>query len=296
MKSYLFLLIILLKPIFICSQNNLTDNSDIVKNSLNGLELINHKWNKELLFKVENENEQFIYLKQVQSTLFAISELRLGSQNDKYLNVFTINSSKRHRVKLSNLKFGILNDSNFKLTDNKVNIFVSNEKLVEYQYDLKDEELINVSTMKIQGHANAGRRTYQSSFPSYSGKLRVEFKDVDLILHKMKLVEDDFAGNLLVPISTETLISQQYDGSWSFGSGVWNIDETKFYFDNTGAVACIWELDVEKNTLNKIVPEHEAFKPIMIDIGTEKVLGYFLGNSIMIAKPEKQTTAGNKPQ
>ncbi|MCU4157326.1 hypothetical protein J1N10_15220 [Carboxylicivirga sp. A043] len=141
--------------------------------------------------------------------------------------------------------------------------------------------------MKIQGHASAGRRPYQTLFPSHSGKLRVEFKDVNLILHKMKIVEDDFAGDLLVPISSETLISQQYDGSWSFGSGVWNNDETKFYFDNTGAVACIWQLDIAKNTLNKIVPEHEAFNPIFLEIGAEKVLGYFLGHSIMIAKPEK---------
>ncbi|WP_430811602.1 MULTISPECIES: hypothetical protein [unclassified Carboxylicivirga] len=287
MKSYLFLLIILLKPIFIYSQTNLADNSEIVKNSLNGLELINDQWNREVLFSVENKNEQFIYLKQVQNTLFAISQIRIGNQYDEYLNVFTINSSNRHRVKLNNVKFGIFNSANFRLKDNKVSIFVSNEKLVEYQYDLEDKELINVLSMKIQGHASAGRSSYRSSFPSRSGRFRIEFKDVDLILHKMKIVEDDFAGDLLVPISSKTLISQQYDGSWSFGSGVWNNEETKFYFDNTGAVACIWELDVEKNTLNKIVPEHEAFNPFIINNETEKVLGFFLGNSIMIAKPGK---------
>ncbi len=135
MKSYLFLLIILLKPIFIYSQTNLADNSEIVKNSLNGLELINDQWNREVLFSVENENEQFIYLKQVQTTMFAISEIRIGNHYNKYLNVFTLNSSNRHRVKLNNVKFGIFNSSNFILKDGKVNVFISNEKLVEYQYD-----------------------------------------------------------------------------------------------------------------------------------------------------------------
>lgn len=285
MKSYLSLLIILLTPILIYSQNNLANNSEIVKNSLNGLEVINDQWDREVLFSVDNKNEQFIYLKQVQTTLFAISEIRLDNQHDKFLNVFSVDSSIKHRIKLGKVKFGIFNDHNFKLKNGKVNIFVSHEKLVDYQYDLKEEKLIN-TTMQIDEQAYAGESTYVSSFQSHSGKLMIELKDVNLILHKRKLIEDDWE-DYLITVSSDTLISQQYDGSWSFGSGVWNNEETKFYFDNTGAVACIWELDIEKNTLNKIVPEHEAFNPIILKIGTEKTLAYFFENSIMIAKPNE---------
>jgi hypothetical protein len=283
MKTYLLLLVILATPIYLKSQNNFDDNSEIVQKSLKGLKLIDDQWVCEKIFCIEDENEHFIFAKQVKDKVFAVSEIWIGNQINYYLNVFSLHSTNTDRVKLSDARRVLFNNSNFIVKNNHVNVFVSNNRIVEYQYDLRLEKLSNVYSQKITGNVSSAE-TFASSFQSPSGKLKVEFMDVNLILHKMKLVENDWDR---YDTTSDTLISQIYEGSWSFGMGVWSKDETKFYFDNSGAVACIWELDLTKKTLNKIVPEHEAFNPIILEIDKEKVLGYLVGNSIMVAKPKQ---------
>ncbi len=68
--------------------------------------------------------------------------------------------------------------------------------------------------------------------------------------------------------TTDSIISEipfkkggpRYTG-WDFHSGDWNDDSKRFYFDNEGGNACIWELDIENKTITKIVPEHSAKSP-----------------------------------
>ncbi|MEN8927242.1 MAG: hypothetical protein ABF242_07420 [Flavobacteriales bacterium] len=71
---------------------------------------------------------------------------------------------------------------------------------------------------------------------------------------------------------TKTLIDQVYDGDWSFGDAVWSTDNNKFYFDSSGAVACIWELDVPSKTLDKIVPSHSAHSPVYFFDTTDAIM------------------------
>jgi len=54
---------------------------------------------------------------------------------------------------------------------------------------------------------------------------------------------------------------------WFLENGCWDKTGTKFYFDNNGEVACIWELNLKEFTLDKIVPVHEAKYPVVF--GTE---------------------------
>lgn len=57
------------------------------------------------------------------------------------------------------------------------------------------------------------------------------------------------------------LFQQQYSGDWSIGNIIWSDNSESVYFDNAGAVACIWQYEISSRVLRKIVPEHEAHNP-----------------------------------
>ena len=103
-----------------------------------------------------------------------------------------------------------------------------------------------------------------------NSKNKITFSDVQLILKE----ESRFS---------RTLINQMYDGDWSFGKGAWSLDNSKFYFDNNGAVACIWEVDIKNNTLDKIIPSHLANSPIYLFDKTDAIM-YCNENCIYLAQ------------
>jgi len=112
---------------------------------------------------------------------------------------------------------------------------------------------------------------FTSDFTSPSGNKVITFYDTKLILRD------------LTDKSTDTLINQEYRGSWSFGQGCWNDESTKFYFDNSGSVACIWEIDIERKTLNKIVSEHYADHPFFFVKDSTSYIAYCENNCIKVA-------------
>ena len=61
--------------------------------------------------------------------------------------------------------------------------------------------------------------------------------------------------------TNSTLFQQEYMGDWSIGSIIWSDDSERIFFDNAGAVACIWQYEIGTRILRKIVPEHEARSP-----------------------------------
>ncbi len=67
-----------------------------------------------------------------------------------------------------------------------------------------------------------------------------------------------------------------------FGSMSWHKTDRKLYFDNSGFdYRCIWEADIDKNKVVKIVPEHEAIQPFFVD---NKYIAYVESNKIMICE------------
>lgn len=63
----------------------------------------------------------------------------------------------------------------------------------------------------------------------------------------------------------------------------WNYRKNKLYFDNSGMTyRCIWEIDLDKNKLTKIVPEHEAIHPYFFEINGIEYIAYVEENKIMI--------------
>ncbi len=70
------------------------------------------------------------------------------------------------------------------------------------------------------------------------------------------------------------ILRQAYAGDWSIGSLAWSSHGDAFYFDNAGAVACIWRYDIASGKLSKIVPAHEAFSPAPLVLPGVEWLGF----------------------
>ncbi|MBN2495933.1 MAG: hypothetical protein JXR96_15180 [Deltaproteobacteria bacterium] len=73
----------------------------------------------------------------------------------------------------------------------------------------------------------------------------------------------------------DTVLRQAYTGDWSIGHLAWSADSSALFFDNGGAVACIWRYDLKTRALSKIVPEHEARGPaVFVQDGVEQLAFY----------------------
>ncbi len=114
---------------------------------------------------------------------------------------------------------------------------------------------------------------YQTEFTSLGGARTVKVGTISLT------VVDNSSGDETV------LFEQPYSGSWSIGQIVW-ADDDVFYFDNSGAVACIWKVDLLDMTLSKVVPEHIARHPYYFEGGRGSFVAYIEGNYVKIAKPD----------
>lgn len=79
------------------------------------------------------------------------------------------------------------------------------------------------------------------------------------------------------------LFKQEYTGGWSIGNIIWADDNTRIFFDNAGAVACIWEYRITERKLRKIVPEHSAWYPFFFRYRNKDYILYVDRGNLMVA-------------
>lgn len=83
-------------------------------------------------------------------------------------------------------------------------------------------------------------------------------------------------------------LSEHGDNSWAVGAVDWSDDGRYLYFDNHGAMACIYEFDVEQRKLRKIIYAHEAALPVYFELDDRSYIAYVLNNTIRIAEGNYQ--------
>ncbi|WP_158977205.1 hypothetical protein [Cellulophaga sp. L1A9] len=99
-------------------------------------------------------------------------------------------------------------------------------------------------------------------------------------LNKLKKI--DFNFNSFFTVDNDYIIDNDSDKKLFFGGLDWHNTKNILYFDNSGFnYRCIWEADLEKKQVIKIVPEHEAIHPFFIN---EKYIAYIQNNKIMICE------------
>ncbi len=53
---------------------------------------------------------------------------------------------------------------------------------------------------------------------------------------------------------------------------VWGDDSNTFYFDNSGALGCIWKTDIDKKTTKRIIPVEGILDPFYIKYDGEDMI------------------------
>lgn len=78
-------------------------------------------------------------------------------------------------------------------------------------------------------------------------------------------------------------VMDKNDKGWSLVNPVWNETRPVLYFDNSGDFACVWRVDLQNKTLEKIVPEHEAISAVPVDVLGHEAVVYLEGDKLMFA-------------
>jgi len=224
-------------------------NPDVVQASLNGLQLIDNPWEQTILFEDTMVNF-YLVVPTSANTFVAIGANDSDPDNytsDFYFYELDVNGNVLFKDMLYSADYGCISSRNLQEFNGLIHYFAKDEDEKEMTYNLATKERIKAQDNKLDWDVINDWRKEQL-YQSPDGLKTIELS----------------ATNLTLTTKTETLeyIRQLYDGTWSFGSGTWNVASTKFYFDNSGAVACIWEIDLENKTLNKVVPEHSASHPV----------------------------------
>jgi hypothetical protein len=169
---------------------------------------------------------------------------------------------------------------NFKIFETEVHFYIQLDS-IEYLYDLETRQL-NIAENKLLDWTNIMNLNWQliDEFNSPSGRYEVDFNGgTDLILK-------DYDSTMVYD-----LIKQEYLGNWSFGTCTWSTNENCFYFDNSGAVACIWEVNIKEMTLDKIVPEHHAGNPLYLKGTTTPSILYEEDGCLKIVERKEKLTS-----
>lgn len=239
-------------------QNDLYHYPDIISKSAPKLDLVKNKWTAKALLCSENEN--FLMLRKVSDKRFiaiGVEEIE-GSFLFQFYD-FNIDGEILHKSTIDNADYSIDNRFNFIIENDSVYYYrKKNDKEITFSYSLLSNTHSENQQQKLDWKSIREWKN-ESIYISPNNDITVQLSDVQLIVTQHEQRND-------------TLINQIYDGTWSFRQGVWSADNSKFYFDNSGAVACIWEVDLINKTLDKIVPDHWARGPIYIFDKTDEIL------------------------
>lgn len=88
--------------------------------------------------------------------------------------------------------------------------------------------------------------------------------------------------NALPQPSSETVLDPE-TGGWSLSDLSWSERRPVLYFENSGAMACIWRVDLANKVLSKIVPEHIAGQPLAVELQGREAIVYIEHDQLMFA-------------
>lgn len=88
--------------------------------------------------------------------------------------------------------------------------------------------------------------------------------------------------NALPRPASETVLDPE-SGGWSLSDLAWSERRPVLYFENSGAMACIWRVDLASKVLSKIVPEHIAGQPLAVELQGREAIVYIEHDQLMFA-------------
>ncbi|MBN1950784.1 MAG: hypothetical protein JW801_06245 [Bacteroidales bacterium] len=230
-----------------------TPEEEIHTDALNGLTMISEPWELSTFFC--NTDEIFLMARKVSNShIVAIS---VDESQDPWAFFFYDLDKEGNEISkaaIPGADYSIDNRNNLTEIKGIVYYFSDTHSKTVFSYNLKKKTFVAEKSSKMDWEKIDDWRSHRL-YDTEDGNLTMELEDTYL-----SLIDNEAQQN-------NVLIMQEYEGDWSFGQGAWNDASDKFYVDNSGAVACIWEVDLSKRTLNKIVPDHEASHPVFLEEG-----------------------------
>ncbi|NOQ75480.1 MAG: hypothetical protein GQ574_25955 [Crocinitomix sp.] len=232
------------------------EQPQIYSSSLRNLQLVQNYW--QASFVLCGNEETFFLVKLIESddtiqNLIAISSLE-GARNGSrefYFYHFNLDGDIYSKELLRKADYHIQGSDNFTQMDGDILFYLNKSQKDFRSYEIASRTMnIKVNRQELSSNDNS---LWGRDFPSPSKN-----KEVKILGNGTTLICTNDLGEF------DTLITQEYTGNWSIGTVAWSTDENKFYFDNSGGVACIWEIDLVARTIDKIVAEHEASNPIYL--------------------------------
>ena len=242
----------------------------IMATSLNGLKLIEENWTNTTLYT--DASIEFLLVRPTsKNTIVAIAATPFDSEDndsDFFFYELDLNGIVLSRTLLYSTDYSCNISQNLQEFENTIHYFRKKGSKEEWAYDLttkshKKSDVLLLDWVTINDWKK------QQYFPSSDGSQMIQLEATNLF-H-------------IIGENKTKLISQPYDGAWSFGTGCWNSAGNTIFFDNSGAVACIWKIDLTTKTLAKIIPEHEAKSPAVMDVNGKMTLVYCEGSSIKLS-------------
>ncbi|MBL7111944.1 MAG: hypothetical protein ISS19_08390 [Bacteroidales bacterium] len=164
-------------------------------------------------------------------------------ENGFSLEVKSLNQNEIHiNYIASDLQFHWSLLDNFRQMDDRVYFYT--EDLTSYYFSLDSFNLETIEAYPFE------HEDFVNTIVSPDGKHQVFWFNNTIYLKNLESGENEILWD-----------DPGYDGMWSIGDLTWSKDSKKIFFDNSGGAACIWEIDLEKNTMNQLVPDHTAIHP-----------------------------------
>jgi len=235
-------------------ENRIADSTII--SGIKGLSYVKNVWKKDTLFSFGEDYTLKTMRKISDSALIVLTRNSVSNQIQFF--EISINGKISHDTILTGNYSDLLDINNFISNADKGRIYYKTNlqgELYCYNYKNKQhEQVLEHDTLNLNFKRFSSwyeDNTFKAKNGLYS--VNINFFDLKLIDHEKDITYDFLTTDFEVP-----------GAYWCFGLGSWNEDCNKFYFDNSGEMACIWEINLVDNTLDKIVPEHEAEMPICI--------------------------------
>ena len=247
------------------------DSNLIGDGALRGVERKNESWRSREIYRSANADERFYQVRVFEYQGRPIFIFFGAIFETEEINIYIVEYDGAVILKArvpyeSGSGYYFDNSGNIQMKDEKVYCFIDRE-YTGISIDLATREV-------ILGNDYPFEKTppFRAEFISPRGRRTAKVGYISLTL------VENTTGEQTV------LIEQPYSGSWSIGQVAWADDDT-FYFDNSGAAACIWKIDLVDRTLSKVVPEHNARHPYPYNDGLRHFVAYIEQNYVKIVQP-----------
>ncbi len=221
----------------------------ILKNTVNGYTYVKNIWEDSIINCFDKETSITSFFKLDSNKLF------IETEGYKSGNIHIFNLKGKELFKYNLDYDSQLYYYNFTPINNKVYFYSETKEHITNTWVFDSKNVKNLGTEKPKELElfSSSNKTGIYYSPDSSMAVKIDFGSMSLI-------------NMITK-EEKPLISlhpENFKSSWCFNDACWNDKGDKFYFDNSGDVACIWEIDLQKNTIDKIVPDHFAKLPVII--------------------------------